>query len=90
MGFTLQALDNGVLVFEIPLNHTVNIFKTGDDAKKQKDDREIGERSELPVQPVAQIEASKYGQNHGDADTAGIGHLEHRRFIQLHHFRGAS
>jgi len=59
MGFTLQTLDNGLFILEIPLNQIINIFKTGDDAYDQKDNREIRQRSELLVQPVAQKEASK-------------------------------
>jgi hypothetical protein len=81
MGFTLQSRDNGFVVFDILLNHIVNIFKPRDNAKDQKDNGEIRERSELSIQPVAQIKAPKDRQNHGDADAAGIGHLDKRRSI---------
>ena len=85
MGFTLQTLDNGLFVLEIPQNQIINIFKTGEHADEQKDNREIRERPEFLVQPVAEIETSKDHQDHGDADTAGIAHLDERFFIQHTH-----
>jgi hypothetical protein len=85
MGFTLQTLDNGLFILEIPLNQIINIFKTGEHADEQKDNREIRERPVFLVQPVAEIETSKDRQDHGDADTAGITHLDERFFIQLTH-----
>jgi hypothetical protein len=85
MGFTLQTLDHGFFILEIPQNQIVNIFKTGEYADKQKDNREIRERPEFLVQPVAKKETSKDRQDHGDADTAGIAHLDERFFVQVTH-----
>ena len=90
MGFTLQTLDNGLFILEIPQDQIVNIFKTGEHADEQKDNREIRERPEFLVQPAAEIETSKDHQDHGDADTAGIAHLDERFFIQPTHGCSAS
>jgi hypothetical protein len=85
MGFTLQTLDNGFFILEIPQNQIIHIFKTGKHADEQEDNREIRERPEFLVQPVAEIETSKDRQDHGEADTAGIAHLDKRFFIQPAH-----
>jgi hypothetical protein len=85
MTFTLQTLDNGLFVPEIPLDQIINILETGKHADEQKDNRKIRERPEFFVQPVAEVETSKDRQHHGDADTAGISHLDERFFIKFAH-----
>ena len=87
MGLTLQALDNGFFVFKVLFNQAVEIFEACNDADDQKENREIGNRPEFLVQPVAEIQTSKDRQHHGNADAAGIAHLEERLSVQFVHYR---
>ena len=75
MGLTLQALDNGFFVFKVLFNQAVEILEAGAHADGQKENREIGDGSQFPVQPVADIQTSEDCQHQGNADAAGKSHL---------------
>jgi hypothetical protein len=87
--FTFYTLDNRFIVLKRSADQDVQIPEAPEDAHDKKQDRKEEGSAHLLVQPTANEEPSKDQKDKGEADAAGIGHLNVCFPVFLIHRRSA-
>jgi hypothetical protein len=88
--FTFYTLDNRFIVLKRFADQDIQISEAAKDSHDEKQDRKEEGSAHLLVQPIADKEPPKDQQDKGEADTAGVRHLNVCFPIFLIHWRTAS
>jgi len=87
--FTFYTLDNSFIVLNGSADQDIQIPEASEDAHNEKQDCKEKGSTHLLVQPTADKEPPKDQKDKGEANTAGIGHLNVCFPIFLIHWRSA-
>jgi len=88
MGFTLDTRYDSFIIGEIELYEFIDIPEARNYPYNEQNQGKLVPRVPSPVQVAAQVQPAEHHNHHGNADAAGIGHLDQRfLIISIHQAR---